>query len=72
MAERYFHNKRIMFAIRDNVNYYLKYSELGHIEWLHELGWINELNRDYVINYVIRGYIDDTGIYFFIRDMILE
>lgn len=65
MAERYLHNKRIMFAIRDGINYYLKYSDLGHMEWFHELGWINELNRDYVINSVIRGYMDDTGIYFY-------
>ncbi|MBN2881546.1 hypothetical protein JXM83_05855 [Candidatus Woesearchaeota archaeon] len=53
-----FHEKRRMFAIKDNKLYWgRKNTTNSHAQWFDKKGWD--------IKEILRGYIDDTGIYFY-------
>lgn len=63
MTEKEFHSQRKAFAI---VDMKLQWCEeaLSHHEWLVKGGIISEEE----FNDTIRGYVDKTGIYFYIGD----
>ena len=64
MTEQEFHNQRDAFAIFDDrLNWCPK--GLSHYDWLVKGGLISE----YIFNTeLIRGYVDNTGIYFYQGD----
>lgn len=65
-AVREFHMSRIMFAIKDDMLYvHTDKTEMSHFEWFISLGWINAENEKDIINSVLRGYVDASGVYFY-------
>lgn len=63
MTEQEFHNQRIAFAIyNDKLNYCPK--GLSHYDWLVKGNIVDE----FVFNGLVRGYMDETGIYFYSGD----
>lgn len=64
MTEQEFHNQRKAFAIFDGkLNWCPK--GLSHKEWLVDTGLISQYIFD---TELIRGYVDETGIYFYQGD----
>ena len=63
MTEQEFHNQRKAFAIFDDKLNWCPYG-LSHYEWLVDSG----LFQESVFNTLVRGYVDETGIYFYQGD----
>lgn len=64
MTEQEFHNQRKAFAIIDGKLTWCP-KGLSHKEWLVDTGIISQYAFD---NELVRGYMDDTGIYFYQGD----
>lgn len=63
MTEQEFHNQRKAFAIFDDKLNWCPHG-LSHYQWLVE----GRLFCETVFNELVRGYTDDTGIYFYSGD----
>lgn len=65
-AEKEFHLKRRAFAIINNTLEYIpdEFKELSHYDWLVKHADLTEEQ----FNNTVRGYIDTTGMYFYIGD----
>ena len=57
-----------MFGIKDN-ELHLAPSEAdySHSHWFKNEGWITETDRS-AMNKIVRGYVDDTGVYVYVGD----
>jgi len=59
-----FHKSRTMFAILLNKLYISEQTDKSHAAWFKSEGWITE-SDDSLMNVIIRGYVDKSGIYFY-------
>jgi hypothetical protein len=63
---RNFHKQRRMFVIKNNQLIIAPENvDYSHAEWFRLLGWLNEDNALDLMNSLVRGYVDETGIYFY-------
>jgi hypothetical protein len=63
-AIRAFHKQRVMFVFYNGELHRKYHTEQSHIEWFLQEGWIQN-SQDEKFNDLIRGYYDETGIYFY-------
>jgi hypothetical protein len=60
-----FHSNRRMFAIKENKLYLAPTNvSYSHARWFELEGWMTA-NDDSLINRIVRGYIDNNGIFFY-------
>jgi len=60
-----FHSQRRMFAIKESVLHIgLENAPYTHAKWFEKLGWITPEN-DEPMNYLVRGFVDTVGVYFY-------
>ena len=60
-----FHSGRRMFAIKDNQLFLATPNvSYSHARWFELEGWIKNSN-DSIMEEIVRGYVDNSGIYFY-------